>query len=161
MEDTTLTPQAPRPKRRRLGAVGLVAAGLLAGGIIAGSQLASAANSSNSSSNNTTTAASSNGSRNAPPGGIDPAKMKHGPGEQLVTGANATKLKAAALEEVPGATVIRVETDSGDAAYEVHLQKADGSFVTVKFDKQLNVTGTDDGFGGGPGMPHEPNSSNN
>jgi hypothetical protein len=45
-----------------------------------------------------------------------------------------------------------VETDSGGGgAYEAHMQKADGSYVTVQFDKNLKVTGTVDGFGpGGP-----------
>jgi hypothetical protein len=45
-----------------------------------------------------------------------------------------------------------VETDSdGNAVHEPHMQKADGSFVTVQFDKNLRVTGTIDRFGpGGP-----------
>ncbi len=51
---------------------------------------------------------------------------------------------------VPGATVIRVETDSGGATYEAHLTGPDGSTVTVRFDKDLNVTATEDGFGPGP-----------
>jgi hypothetical protein len=36
---------------------------------------------------------------------------------------------------VPGGTVYRVETDSGDGTYEAHMSKADGTLVTVKFDK--------------------------
>jgi hypothetical protein len=142
--------------RRRLAAAGMLAVGLLAGGILAGSQLANAASSSGSSSSSSS---SSSGSvtTHAPPAGVNPAKMTHGPGETLLTGSTASKVRAAALKAVPGATVIRVETDSGDATYEAHLQKADGSYVTVKFDKQLNVTGTEDGFGaGGPGMPGGP-----
>jgi uncharacterized membrane protein YkoI len=82
----------------------------------------------------------------------DPAKMSHGPGETLLTGSNAAKVKAAALAAVPGATVIRVETDSGGAQYEAHLTKADGSEVTVKLDSAFKVTDTRSGFGsGGPG----------
>lgn len=61
--------------------------------------------------------------------------------EKIVTGANAAKLKAAALKAVPGGTVDRVETDSGDATYEAHMTKSDGTDVTVKFDKNLAVTG--------------------
>jgi hypothetical protein len=76
--------------------------------------------------------------------------MTHGPGETLVTGTTASQLTAAAKAAVPGATVIRVETDSDGAAYEVHMQKADGSYVTVKFDKNIKVTSTASGFGGGP-----------
>jgi hypothetical protein len=86
-----------------------------------------------------------------PPG--DPATMGHGPGEKLLTGSDAAKAKAAALAAVPGATVIRVETDSGDAAYEAHLQKSDGSYVTVEMDSSFHVTGTESGFGGGPPPP--------
>lgn len=34
------------------------------------------------------------------------------------------------------------------AAYEAHLRKADGSYVTVKLDKAFHVTGRDSGVGG-------------
>lgn len=90
------------------------------------------------------------GAPGQPPGapGQNPARMSHGPGETLLTGASASKARAAALAAVPGATVIRVETDSGGAAYEAHLRKSDGSYVTVKLDKGFHVTGTDSGFGG-------------
>jgi|KBSSwiStaDraftv2_1062776.scaffolds.fasta_scaffold1042797_2 hypothetical protein len=80
----------------------------------------------------------------------DPSKVGHGPSETLLTGTAAAKARAAALAKVPGATVIRVETDSGDAAYEAHLRKADGSFVTVEMDSSFHVTGTESGFGGPP-----------
>jgi len=81
----------------------------------------------------------------------DPAKLAHGPGETLLTGDAASKAKAAALAKVPGATVMRVETDSGSATYEAHLTKADGSDVTVLMDGNFDVTATVSGFGGGPG----------
>ena len=81
----------------------------------------------------------------------DPATLGHGPGETLVTGSDLDKATAAATAAVPGSTVIRVETDSGGAAYEAHLKKADGTTATVKFDASFNVTATQDGFGtGGP-----------
>jgi hypothetical protein len=83
----------------------------------------------------------------------DPATLSHGPGETLLTDGTADKVKQAALDKVSGATVIRVETDSDGSAYEAHLQKSDGSEVTVKVDKQFNVTAVENGFGGGqPGM---------
>ena len=42
------------------------------------------------------------------------------------------------MAKVPGGTVVRVETDAdGNAAYEAHMTKADGTPVTV--DKQFNV----------------------
>ena len=83
-------------------------------------------------------------------GGGNPATMSHGPGETLLSGSTASRAKAAALAAVPGAKVIRVETDSAGAAYEAHLQKSDGSYVTVKLDKSFHVTATQPGFGGGP-----------
>ncbi len=83
----------------------------------------------------------------------DPARMSHGPGETLLTGSAAAKARAAALAAVPGASVIRVETDSGPAAYEVHLRTSDGSFVTVKLDSSFKVTATQSGFGAGGPQP--------
>ena len=140
--------QEPKP-RKRLAAAGLVAVGLVTGGILAGSQIAGAAGGSTpSSSSPGSSSASSNGSGRP---AMDPATVNHGPGEKLLTGSTASKVKAAALDEYPGATVIRVETDSGDAVYEAHLRTANGSYVTVLFDKSFNVTGTEDGFGPGPG----------
>ena len=79
-------------------------------------------------------------------GGGNPATMSHGPGETLLTGSTASRAKAAALAAVPGAKVIRVETDSAGAAYEAHLQKSDGSYVTVKLDKGFHVTATQPGL---------------
>ena len=84
------------------------------------------------------------------PGGQDPATMTHGPGETLLTGETAAKVKAAALAAQPGTTVIRVETDSGGATYEAHLKKSDGSDITVKLDSTFKVTATQSGFGSGP-----------
>jgi hypothetical protein len=84
-------------------------------------------------------------------GGTDPARVSHGPGETLLTGTAAGRASAAALAAVPGATVIRVETDSAGSPYEAHLRKADGTAVTVKLDSGFKVTSTQSGFGGGPG----------
>lgn len=72
--------------------------------------------------------------------------------ETLLTGDTATKVKDAALAKVSGGTVIRVETDAdGNAAYEAHMTKADGTPVTVYVDKDFNVVSVDSG---GPGAPH-------
>jgi hypothetical protein len=81
-------------------------------------------------------------------GSTNPAAVSHGPGETLLSGSTASSVKTAALAAVPGATVVRVETDSAGAAYEAHLQKSDGSYVTVKLDKSFHVTATQSGFGG-------------
>jgi hypothetical protein len=123
---------------RRLLVTGALALGV-AGGAAGVASAASGGSSSGSPSHHA----------GAPPG--NPAQMSHGPGEALLTGSAATRAKAAALKAVPGATVIRVETDSGPAAYEAHLRKADGSYVTVKLDRGFHVVATQQGFGtGGP-----------
>ena len=45
-----------------------------------------------------------------------------------------------ATVKVPGGTIVRVETDAdGNAAYEAHMTKADGSLVTIYVDKSFNV----------------------
>ena len=75
------------------------------------------------------------------------------PDETVLTGADAAKAKAAALAAVPGGTIIRVETDAGDATYEAHMTKADGTLVTVKMDKNFNVTAVEDGMGKGDPAP--------
>jgi hypothetical protein len=89
----------------------------------------------------------------------NPATITHGPGETLLTGSAAAKARAAALAAVPGATVIRVETDSGPAAYEAHLRRADGSYVTVKMDSSFAVTATQSGFGQGGPRPGAPSAT--
>ncbi|MDH2445467.1 hypothetical protein QDR37_16085 [Amnibacterium sp. CER49] len=130
----------------------LVAGGLLAGGAAAGVIGVTAATASGAPS---LTSAVSSGSPlpgygQSGEGGFPSGS--HGPGETLATGSTAAKLTAAALKAVPGGTVLRVETDSGDAAYEAHMKKPDGTLVTVKLDSSLTVTGVEDGMGkGGPG----------
>src|SRR5437762_144677 len=54
-----------------------------------------------------------------------------GAGETALTGETKTKVEAAALAKVPGATVIRSETDNG-GAYEAHVRQSDGTEVEVK-----------------------------
>jgi hypothetical protein len=142
------TSEGRKRGRRVLGAAGLLGAGLLAGGILAGAQLAGASGSSGGSSSSGTAAVSSLAASSSNGSQVDPATVDHGPGETLLTGTTAQKVRAAARAAVPGATIIRVETDSGGAAYEAHMQKADGSYVTVKLDSNFNVTSTVDGFGG-------------
>jgi hypothetical protein len=69
----------------------------------------------------------------------------------LLTGTDLQKAEAAAKAAVPGATIIRAETDSSGAApYEVHLQKTDGSYVTVELNSSFQATKTITGFGPGP-----------
>ena len=119
----------------------------LAVGLGAGSYgVASAASGSGTSTTTTTTTSTARPS--APPG----ASAQNPWGNQrsdetLLTGDALAKVKAIALAKVSGGTIVRVETDSGDATYEAHMTKADGSLVTVKFDKNLAVTSVEDGMG--------------
>lgn len=70
----------------------------------------------------------------------------NGTREEVLTGDTLTKAEDAAKAAVAGATVLRVETDAEGAAYEVHMQKSDGSQVTVKLDSSFKVTSTEDGM---------------
>ncbi len=124
---------------RWAGAAGLVVAGLVGGGVL-GSTLSASADPS------ATPSAPSPSATQNPGGGQGGAKPVRGD-EKAVSSADETKLRAAALEAVPDGTVVRIETDSGGAAYEAHMTKADGSQVTVKFDESLAVIEVQDGMG--------------
>jgi len=140
---------AGRRPRRWMAGAGLLASGLVAGGILAGAHVAGA-----QGATPTATTAARPAAAAAPAAAQGPRAAGHGPGETLLTGSTASKVKAAALDAVPGGTIIRVETDSEGSPYEAHVQKSDGTVVTVKVDKDFNVTGTEDGFGAGPqGQP--------
>ncbi len=138
-------------KRAWFAAAGLLAAGGLSGAILTGTLSANAATTDSPSTSSSTSGSTS--------GSTDPADHdgpgRGGPGgdggghagEATVTGTDASTLRAAALKAVPGGTVDRIESDSGDAAYEAHMTKSDGTQVTVKFDKDLKVTAVEDGMG--------------
>ena len=66
--------------------------------------------------------------------------------EDLLTGDAASKVSAAALAKVPGGSIERVETDAdGNAKYEAHMTKADGSRVTVYVNEQFEVVSVESG----------------
>jgi len=118
-----------------------VVVGAIALGVAAGSYgVASAASGSGSSSS---------GSAAAPS-----AHQPWGPqrsDETPLTGDTAAKVRELALAKVPGGTIVRVETDAdGNAAYEAHMVKADGSPVTVYVNKQLEVVSVQAGMPGPP-----------
>jgi hypothetical protein len=137
-----------RRKKRWAGAAGLLAAGAIGGGVLASTLSASA--SGNASTAAASTMSSPAGEARTPgPGGAQPVRLD----EKSVSSAKAATLRAAALKAVPGATVYRIETDAGDGAYEVHMKKADGSLVTVKFGKNLKVTKVESGMGAGDPAP--------
>jgi hypothetical protein len=121
----------------------LVSGALAVGAVLGAAGIAAAA---------TDGSAAGTGSSGVPGGAAaaDPAKAAHGPGETLLSGTTADKVRAAALAAVPGGTVIRVETDSAGSPYEAHVRKSDGSQVTVKIDNDFKVTKIESGFGGAP-----------
>jgi hypothetical protein len=138
------------PARRSNRVRNLVIGGAATAGILLGAAgIAGAATTSDTSSAATATTppAAADGTR------PDPSSMPNGPGETVLTGTEAEQVTAAALAEIPDGTIIRVETDSsGEATYEAHVKKSDGTTVTLLFDESFALTATEDGFGGpGPG----------
>jgi hypothetical protein len=128
-------------KTNRRSLLRLVTAGAVAFGVAAGSYgIASAASGSGSSG-------SSSSSAQAAPAATTPstpsAQQPWGgqrPDETVQTGDVASKISAAAQAKVPGAEIVRVETDAdGNAKYEAHIVKSDGSPATVYVDANFNV----------------------
>ena len=111
----------------------VLAAGAVLLGLVAGSYgVAAAASGNGSSSKDSTTTQSAPSAQN--PWGAQRSD------ETPLTGDTLAKVKAAALAEVPDATIVRVETDAdGNAAYEAHVVKADRTPATVYVDKQFDV----------------------
>ena len=99
--------------------------------------LASAA--SGSGSTTTTTVAAAPATSTQPPGAT--AQNPWGnqrSDETLLTGDALAKVTAIAESKVSGGTVVRVETDAdGNATYEAHMTKADGTPVTVYVDSSF------------------------
>jgi len=129
-------------RKRLIGAASLLLAGGVAGGALAATSSASAADSTAS-----TVAAPAATGPGRPADTATPVRA----GEKALTDTDLATAKAAALKAVPGGTVYRVETDADGATYEAHMTKADGTHVTVKFDKSFGVTAIQNGMGaGGP-----------
>jgi len=91
---------------------------------------------------------SSSGSQAAAPSAGQPWGHQRSD-ETLLTGDAATKVRDLALAKVPGGTIVRVETDAdGNAAYEAHMVKADGTPVTVYVSKAFAVVSVQTGMPG-------------
>jgi hypothetical protein len=131
---TTSTNDKRRPYRHVLVSVAVAL------GVAFGSYgIASAASGSGSSTTTTTAAAQSTTAPGAPPGSSasNPWGNQRSD-ETLLTGDALAKVKAIALDKVPGGTIVRIETDAdGHAAYEAHMVKSDGTPTTVYVDKNL------------------------
>ena len=104
---------------------------------LGGSAIAGAASGGDGSS---PTAAPSSSSQRS--GGLPPQRAD----ETLLTGDVEAQVRKAALAEVSGGTIERVETDAdGNAAYEAHMVKSDGSRVTVYVNKSFDVVSVSSG----------------
>jgi hypothetical protein len=77
----------------------------------------------------------------APPG-VPPQRADETP----LTGDVAAQVRSAALAKVTGGTIERVETDAdGNAAYEAHMTRNDGTRVTVYVNKSFDVVSVKSG----------------
>lgn len=118
----------------------LVATAAVAVGLGAGSYgIASAATGSSNSSTTTMTATPST----SPPTAAQPWGRQRSD-ETLLTGDALAKVTALAQAKVPGGTIVRVETDAdGNATYEAHMTKSDGTAATVYVDSNFNYVSTE------------------
>ena len=86
-------------------------------------------------------------------GGAGVAYAVSSDSEEQVTGTAAEQAKSAALDAVGGGTVSEVERQDGDGAgaFEVEVQRADGSQIEVHLSGQYESVGTasDDDSGSG------------
>ena len=69
-----------------------------------------------------------------------------GDDDEQLTGTELQQASDAALAEVGSGTVVEAEVGDGRAAYEVEVQKADGTTVEVELDPNFGVisTGSDE-----------------
>jgi len=126
----------------------------LAFGIAAGTygiaNAASGSGSSGSSAASVTPQFAASGQAAAPSGGHAWGRQRSD--ESPLTGDALSKVTALAKAKVPGGTIVRVETDAdGNAAYEAHMVKADGTPATVYVNKQFEVVSVESGMPGPPG----------
>jgi hypothetical protein len=144
MNDRTKT----RRGARWAGAAGLLAAGAITGGILAGTLGANAATTTSTTGSDSSSSTSS-GSATQPARASYPAHgtAAHEALEKPVTGSNASKAQAAAVQAVGSGTAGAVTTDVSGNGYEVTVTKSDGSTVEVHLDQSFNLD--DHGRSGG------------
>jgi uncharacterized membrane protein YkoI len=130
-----------QPTKKTLVALGMI--GAFAAG---GATLAGAATNSRSASS-------------------DPSAASR-PAQTQLTGDTADKVRAAALDKVPGATVLRVESGAHGSAYHAHVRRADGTEVVVLVNSNFEATsvetggrGGHHGHGGHGGANHKPETA--
>ena len=127
----------PKSTVTRLAGTGAVILGIAAGSYgVASAASGSGSGTSSAAAAATTTTQAAAPSTQQPSGG-------QRSDETLLTGDTAAQVRQAVLAKVPGGTIVLVETDSdGNALYEAHMTKSDGTPVTVYVDKVCNVVST-------------------
>jgi len=76
------------------------------------------------------------------------------PQREALSAATAAKVKAAALDKVPGATVLRTEAGGPyGTAYHAHIKTSDGTLKVVLVDKDFEATEVQADRGRGRGGP--------
>ena len=148
--------QTPDPSPHNRLSSGIVAAGAAFALTLAGLGVAAAQTDDTPSSSTTEAPAAESTTETPAAGGDMRGPRGHGgrhhrpggpgghAGETALTGEQAERATAAAQAAVPGGTIKRVETDADGAAFEAHVEKADGTHVTVKMDENFNVTGVEE-----------------
>jgi hypothetical protein len=135
------------------GLLKVIAGVAVLGAVAIGAAAVAGAASDNAASSGSGSSSGSGWARDGvPPGG-------HGPGERVLTGDTADKVRKAAQDKVPGGTVLRVETDSDGSPYEAHVRKSDGSQVVVKVDKAFHATAVQNCPGPGGMRGHQSGGS--
>ena len=118
----------------RWAAVGATVFGLAAGSY----GIASAAGGSGSTSTSTST---------TPAAGAPQGWGSQRADETPLTGDALAKVTAVAKDALPGATIVRVETDAdGHATYEAHMLDASGNPITVYVNSSYEVVSTGSPF---------------
>jgi hypothetical protein len=129
----------PMDKQRSRIPKSLVALAVAVGVATGSYGIASAASGSSSGSSSSSATAAPIAASPAQPDPQHPWGGQRGD-ETLLTGDTAAKVEAAAKAKVPNGTIVRVETDAdGNAKYEAHMTKADGTPVTVYVNEQFEV----------------------
>jgi hypothetical protein len=109
---------------------------------LGGSAIAGAASGGGSESGSGSNGNSSAQAANRGPAGQPPQRT----GETELTGDTAAQVRKAALAKVSGGTIVRVETDAdGNAAYEAHMVRSDGTPVPVYVNKSFDVVSVEPG----------------
>jgi hypothetical protein len=134
----------------RYAALGAVVLGLGAGSYGIAAAASGGGSTSSSGTFNATTTPAGSSSSTTPPQDWGPQRSD----ETQLTGDALARVTAVAKDALPGATIVRVETDAdGHAKYEAHVIESDGTLATVYVDDSFKLVDVQTGGppGGGPG----------